>query len=232
MKFIRYAVGKTEYRGVTDGEIIKRINGTIFHDYSVSSDVVKYDDVRLLTPISPSKIICTKVDNDELSFYLKPASSLIAHGESIIKPANVHSLHSSAELAVVIGKKCRNISASYASNFIFGYSVANNISADDELGTLYDTFTPIAPIINSSFDCNDYDISLIHNGNAVESNKSFDILTVNHVVAFLSNIMTLMVGDVILIGASNCSTKISVGDTVTCEISNIGKVTNMVIDSE
>lgn len=243
MKFIRYAKGKTQYRGILDGSRIKRINGTIFHDYSLSSESENIDDVTILPPVLPSKIIGfrknyngKKEDIGEPKIFMKPQSSIIAHNENIILPKN-QLVKIEGELAVIIGKKAKNVSECHALQHILGYTVANDITAQQKetdlnvtMGKFFDTFTPLGPCIVTDIDVSDIMINTYKNGELVQSGSTksmiFDIM---YQISYLSNIMTLIPGDIILTGTPNAAVEVQNNDKIDITIDNIGTLTNKCI---
>lgn len=243
MKFIRYAKGKTQYRGILDGSRIKRINGTIFHDYSLSSESENIDDVTILPPVLPSKIIGfrknyngKKEDIGEPKIFMKPQSSIIAHNENIILPKN-QLVKIEGELAVIIGKKAKNVSECHALQHILGYTVANDITAQQKetdlnvtTGKFFDTFTPLGPCIVTDIDVSDIMINTYKNGELVQSGSTksmiFDIM---YQISYLSNIMTLIPGDIILTGTPNAAVEVQNNDKIDITIDNIGTLTNKCI---
>lgn len=240
MKFIRYKVDKTEYRGILDGDKIKRINGTIFHDYSLTTDVVMLSDVTILPPVLPSKIIGFRKNyngkREDISpkIFLKPPTTVIASNDDIIIPAEVDDVRIEGEMAVVIGKKCKNIPENHVLHHILGYTIANDITASQNssdlnvtLGKFYDSFTPLGPFINTELDISNLEITTYKNNEVCQhgftSSMVYDVL---FQVSYLSHIMTLNPGDVILTGTPADAVNVENGDVVTINIENLGILEN------
>lgn len=240
MKFIRYKVDKTEYRGILDGDKIKRINGTIFHDYSLTTDVVMLSDVTILPPVLPSKIIGFRKNyngkREDISpkIFLKPPTTVIASNDNIIIPAEVDNVRIEGEMAVVIGKKCKNISENHVLHHILGYTIANDITASQSspdlnvtLGKFYDSFTPLGPFINTELDISNLEITTYKNNEVCQhgftSSMVYDVL---FQVSYLSHIMTLNPGDVILTGTPADAVNVENGDVVTINIENLSILEN------
>lgn len=245
MKFIRYAKGNTQYRGILDGNIIKRINGTIFHDYSLSAETINLDDVQILTPVLPSKIIGfrknyngKREDIGQPKIFMKPQSSIIAHNENIILPKNEKSVRIEGELALIIGKKAKNVSECHAYEHIFGYTIANDITApqnEQDLtvtkGKCYDTFTPIGPCMVTDIDVSDIMINTYKNGQLVQSGSTASmIFDIYYQISYLSHIMTLNPGDIILTGTPSSAVEVQHNDVIEITIDNIGTLKNKCID--
>lgn len=246
MKFIRYAKGQTQYRGILDGNIIKRINGTIFHDYSLSAETENINDVVILPPVLPSKIIGFRKNYNgkreeagEPKIFMKPQSSIIAHNENIILPKN-EIVKIEGELAVIIGKKAKNISECHAMQHILGYTIANDITAQQKetdlnvtMGKFFDTFTPLGPCIVTDIDVSDIMINTYKNGELVQSgstkNMIFDIM---YQISYLSHIMTLLPGDIILTGTPNAAVEVHHDDKIDITIDNLGTLTNICKNEE
>lgn len=240
MKFIRYKVDKTEYRGILDGDIIKRINGTIFHDYSLTSDALPLSDVTILPPVLPSKIIGFrknyngKREDIAPQMFLKPPTTIIASRENIVIPNSVDDVRIEGELAIVIGKKCKNISENHVLHHILGYTIANDITAPQNtadltvtIGKSYDSFTPLGPFINTDLEIANLEITTYKNNEVCQhgftSSMIYDVL---FQVSYLSHIMTLNPGDVILTGTPSNSVKVDDGDNITIKIENLGILEN------
>lgn len=243
MKFIRYKLDKTEYRGILDGENIKRINGTIFHDYSLTSDIIPLKDVTILPPVLPSKIIGFRKNYNGSSkdispqMFLKPPTTVIASCENIILPKNVDDVRIEGEIAVIIGKKCKNISECHAANHILGYTIANDITAPQEsadltvtIGKSYDSFTPLGPYINTDLDISNLEITTYKNGEICQHGFSKDMIyDIYFQVSFISHIMTLNPGDVILTGTPSNSIQVQNDDIISIKIENLGTLENRCI---
>lgn len=246
MKFIRYAKGQTQYRGILDGNIIKRINGTIFHDYSLSAEIENINDIVILPPVLPSKIIGFRKNYNgkreeigEPKIFMKPQSSIIAHNENIILPKN-EIVKIEGELAVIIGKKAKNVAECHAMQHILGYTVANDITAQQKeadlnvtMGKFFDTFTPLGPCIVTDIDTSDIMINTYKNGELVQSgstkNMIFDIM---YQISYLSHIMTLLPGDIILTGTPNAAVEVHHDDKIDITIDNLGTLTNICKNEE
>ncbi|MDY5051334.1 MAG: fumarylacetoacetate hydrolase family protein [Candidatus Mucispirillum faecigallinarum] len=245
MKFIRYAKGSTQYRGILDGNIIKRINGTIFHDYSLAAETINLSDVQILPPILPSKIIGfrknyngRKEDMAQPKIFMKPQSSIIAHNENIILPKNEKSVRIEGELALIIGKKAKNVSECHAAEHIFGYTIANDITAPQTeqdltvtVGKCYDTFTPLGPCMVTDIDVSNIMINTYKNGQLVQSGSTASmIFDIYYQISYLSHIMTLNPGDIILTGTPSSAVEVQHNDVIEITIENIGTLTNKCIN--
>ena len=246
MKFIRYAKGQAQYRGILDGSIIKRINGTIFNDYSLSAETENINDVVILPPVLPSKIVGfrknyngKREDIGMPKIFMKPQSSIIAHGENIILPEN-QTVKIEGELAVIIGKKAKNVAECHAMQHILGYTIANDITAPQKeqdltvtIGKFFDTFAPLGPCIVTDIDVSDVMINTYKNGELVQSGSTKDmIFDIAYQISYLSSIMTLLPGDIILTGTPSAAVEVHHNDKIDITIDNIGTLTNQCISGK
>ncbi|MCD6362892.1 MAG: fumarylacetoacetate hydrolase family protein [Synergistetes bacterium] len=238
--------------GLVEGERIKLLRGSSLSDIVENveaEDEVSFSDVRMLSPISPTKIVALGLNYkdhaeetglpvpDEPLIFLKPPSAVIGSGETILIPKGVGRVDYEAELAVVIGRKCKNVSEEKASEYILGYTCFNDVTArhlqkKDGQWTRsksFDTFAPVGPWISMELDPSDLAIKLYLNGEIRQSSRtSRMIFNVYQVVSFVSRVMTLEPGDVIATGTPSGIGPIKDGDEVVVEIEGIGKLINYV----
>lgn len=255
MQFVRY-VDKNDKNsehprfGVLDGQTIREIEGEPVKEWKETGRTVKVEDVRLLAPIVPHQIIGigknfvgpneTKPEKlpDIPVFFFKPPTSVIGPDEDIVLPDSVDEVKFEAELAVVIGKKAHHITPEQVHDCIFGYTVANDVTATSlfhpeghwTLGKAADTFTPLGPILVTDLDENEVRIRSLLNGEE-KQNSGLDniIIDIPTMVSYLSQIMTLYPGDVILTGAPYGAEMMMEGDTIECIVEPIGSLKNRVV---
>ena len=168
--------------------------------------------------------------------FLKPASSIIFNGESIVIPKMSNCLHHEVELGVVIGKKCKNISQKKALDYVLGYLLALDITARDiqseakkngwpwSVAKGFDTFAPISEVVlkDKIPIPNNLDLSLKVNGRVKQSSNTKNmIFSVERIIEFISEIMTLEQGDLILTGTPEGVGEISEGDTIGAKLGDI-----------
>lgn len=249
MKYVRFETGdkKIQY-GVLREKIIQVVAGSIFSDHEITSEEVPLDTVRLLAPVEATKILCiglNYVDHAkefgkpipvEPLLFLKPASSVIGPQGNIVYPPQTENLHYEAELAIVIGKEAKNISEDEAKEYIFGYTVGNDVTARDlqnkdgqwSRAKGFDTFCPLGPWIETEVHNPDnLDIRLNLNGIVKqESNTNNMVFNCSEILAYLSSIMTLLPGDVIMTGTPAGIGPMEVGDIVKVTIQGIGTLEN------
>ncbi len=212
---------------------------------------VPLDDVRLLAPVIPrSKVVCVGKNYlrhaaemggevpDEPLIFLKPNTSVIGPGEPILYPTQSSDVHYEGELAVVIGRICRDVSAEDAPKVIFGYTVANDVTARDlqakdgqwSRAKGFDTFCPLGPWIETSLDPSNLALTTVLEDETKQDGRTSDmVFSVPDIVEYVSSFMTLLPGDVILTGTPDGVGPMSVGDTVSVTVEGIGTLTNRVM---
>jgi len=253
MKIARFSHEKAISFGILDeeaDEFVVMSGDPLFGGFDSTGERVRFDDVKLLAPVIPrSKIIGvgknyrdhatemgSEVPRSPLLF-LKPNTSIIGPGDSILVPADIGRVDHEGELAVIIGSVARDVRAEDFADVVFGYTVANDVTARDiqrEEGQWarakgYDTFCPIGPIIETELAWNDLTLETRVNGTIRQCTNTGDMVHgVPELIAFASRVFTLLPGDVILTGTPSGIGPIQNGDSVAVEISGIGTLVNPV----
>jgi len=251
MKILRF---HTPDRGPRFGWLyedqVGEIDGNPFDAYRRLDPDLSIDSIKLLPPTLPGKIICigrnyqahaqehgVKVDDIPVLF-LKPSTSLTGLGDPIILPPQSKQVQHEAELAVVVGKLGRRIQAEEAMAHVFGYTIANDITARDlqraditwTRGKGFDTFCPLGPWIETDFDPADALITCHVSQELRQMASTRDmVFSIPRLIAFISSVMTLEPGDVILTGTPAGVGDLVAGDTVSITIESLGTLTNPVI---
>lgn len=175
---------------------------------------------------------------DEPVLFMKPPSAVIADGEAIILPPSYGQIDYEAELAVVIGKTARGVGVDEAAAYVLGYTCANDVTARDlqkqdgqwTRSKSFDTFCPLGPWVESLAPTPDSLVELVLNGEVRQSAPVSDmIFSPLELVAFISGVMTLEPGDVILTGTPPGVGALNAGDKVIVKIDGIGELVNSVI---
>ena len=233
--------------------------GEIKGDKVVVDRVLYYDtylfsELELLPPVHPSKIICVGLNYidhaKELDMpvphnpilFLKPPTAVIGHMVNIVYPETSKQVDYEGELAVVIGTRCKNISAEDANSVIMGYTCFNDVTARDlqkkdaqwTRAKSFDTFAPLGPYITDNLaDVGNLGIKTKVNGKTrQDSNTSNLIFDVPTLIEFISGIMTLERGDVIATGTPPGIGELFVGDEVEVDIEDVGILKNTVVGQE
>lgn len=236
------------YAKVVDGEIF-RLRGDVFGSPSFDKKPTKLKGVRTLTPVLPSKVIAVglnyadharetnKALPREPLFWIKASTSLLPDGGKIEIPFPNHRTDYEAELAIVIGRRVRNVTPAAAARFIFGYTAAQDISdrtiqngeSQWTRAKSFDTFTPLGPYIETKIDPHDLTIQLFQNGQLRQnSNTSQLIFNCYQLVSFISTNLTLLPGDVILTGTPSGIGPIETGDRLEVRIQGLAPLVNSV----
>ena len=223
----------------------------LYAGLDLTGQKVPLADVRLLAPVIPrSKVVCVGRNYarhaaelggevpDEPLIFLKPNTSVIGPGDPIFYPHQSSDVHYEGELAVVIGRICRDISAEDAPKVIFGYTVANDVTARDlqakdgqwARAKGFDTFCPLGPWIETAVDPSNLAVTTRLGDDVKQDGRTSDmVFSVPDVIAYVSSFMTLLPGDVILTGTPEGVGPMSVGDSVSVTIEGIGTLTNQVV---
>jgi len=255
----RFAAGEDIWYGAVDGlddddaiteeSIVAPIEGHPFVDIRPEGSVLKLADVRLLAPVLPSKVVCVgknyrahaaemggEVPEEPLLF-AKPSTAVIGSGDPIDLPWQSEQVEHEGELAIVIGRMCKDVPIDRVDDVIFGYTCANDVTARDLQAKDgqwlrakgFDTFAPLGPWIQTDLTPADADITVTVNA---ERRQHAGIDTMVHdvpaLVAYVSSCMTLLPGDVILTGTPEGVGPLVAGDSVSVGITGIGTLTNPV----
>ena len=251
MRFIRYRMGQSEPRfGWVYEDRVGGIEGTPFGEFRRLEADLPLESVRLLAPLQPGKIICVgrnyvehakELDNpvpDIPLLFLKPPSAVIAHGDKIVLPPQSRQVDHEGELTVVIGKRGRWIPPERALDLVFGYTIANDVTARDlqrrdvqfTRGKGFDTFCPLGPWIETEFDLTDALVTTRVNGEMRQMGSTREmVFSVAQLIAFVSSVMTLEVGDILLTGTPAGVGPLAAGDVVEVNIEGIGTLSNPVV---
>jgi len=244
MKLARFVKNGTVHTGRLDGGML------VPHGADTFERPYALDEVRFLPPCAPTKVVAVGLNYrdhaeemkialpEEPLLFLKPASSVIAHGEGIVIPPQSARVDYEAELAIVIGKTAKNVARSDAKDYILGYTCLNDVTARDlqskdgqwTRAKGFDTFCPLGPWIVTDLDPSDAAIGLYLNGEPKQQSRTSNLIfDCARLVEFISAIMTLMPGDVIATGTSSGIGPMKVGDTVEVRIDGIGSLENRVV---
>jgi 2-keto-4-pentenoate hydratase/2-oxohepta-3-ene-1,7-dioic acid hydratase in catechol pathway len=252
MRFIRYQQGNSQPRyGWVNNEMVGQIDGSLYGAYRRLEAATPLAEVKLLVPVEPEKIICigrnyvehAKEHGSEVPdiplIFLKPPTTLIAHKEKILLPPQSKLVEHEAELAVVIGKQGRWISQDKVKEHILGYTIGNDVTARDlqrrdgqwTRGKSFDTFCPLGPWVDTDVDPSDLLITCRVNNQLRQMASTHEmVFSVVQLVVFISSVMTLNPGDVILTGTPAGVGPLLEGDVLETSIDGIGVLQNPVVN--
>ena len=247
-RYVRYAYEGRDLYGVLEGETIHVLDGDLFASPRRTGTTVQLSDVRLLPPTQPSKVIAvglnyqshlgTRQASEYPGLFAKYPTSIIAHGDDIVMPADANNLHYEGELVIVIGKEAHNVSVADAADYIFGVTAGNDVSERDwqaaDLQWLRakasDTFGPLGPVIATGLNYNDLLVQTRLNGEVRQSESSKDLIfNLEEIVSYVSRYVTLMPGDVIFTGTPGSTSAMKPGDVVEIEVEGVGVLRNTVV---
>jgi 2-keto-4-pentenoate hydratase/2-oxohepta-3-ene-1,7-dioic acid hydratase in catechol pathway len=204
----------------------------------------------LLPPVRPRKIVgvgrnyaehAAELGNEvpaEPLMFIKPNTSVVGPRDPVYYPRQSQNVHYEGELAVVIGRICRDVPVERAADVVFGYTVGNDVTARDlqrsdvqfTRAKGFDSFCPLGPWVETELDVSDLRVQTFLNGDVVQDGRTSDmIFDVPALVAHISSVMTLLPGDVILTGTPEGVGPMSVGDEVEIVIERLGTLTNKVM---
>jgi len=235
-------------------EFIAGISGHPFGPIQLTGERYSLSQVRLIAPMLPSKVVAigkNYADHaremggevpDEPLVFLKPSTSVIGSGEAIAYPTALSQrVDYEGELAVVIGRLCREVPRERAHEVIFGYTCANDVTARDlqkkdvqfTRAKGFDTFCPLGPWIQTELDPGDVGIVTSVNGEVKQNSRTSKLMyDIPALIAHVSAVMTLIPGDVILTGTPEGVGPLSVGDEVSVSIEGIGTLSNRVVSRD
>ncbi|MGY0018923.1 fumarylacetoacetate hydrolase family protein [Streptomyces sp. cg35] len=258
MRIARFSIDGNVAFGAVEGDkpdelVLDIIKGIPFADFELSGTKVPLSKVRLLPPVLPNKVIAfgrnyaehakelgNEVPDTPFAFF-KPSTSVIGPGDEIQYPSFSQELHHEAELAVVIGRMCREVPRERVNDVILGYTAANDVTARDvqkrekqwARAKGFDTSCPLGPWVETGLDvaaASDLAIQCTVNGQQRQLGSTSQMITsIADLIANISEAMTLLPGDVILTGTPEGVGPLSVGDEVAVSIEGIGTLTNKVV---
>jgi 2-keto-4-pentenoate hydratase/2-oxohepta-3-ene-1,7-dioic acid hydratase in catechol pathway len=249
MRLVRFRFGDRIATGVVEGGAVRALAGTFFENPVPSGEEIPLDDVRLLAPILPSKVVCLgknyaahaaefggEVPEEPLVF-LKPSTSVSGPGDPIPLPPISNRVDYEGELAIVIGRIARNVRAEETFRYILGYTCGNDVTLrdlqkkDDQWARAkgFDGSCPLGPWVETELDPLDVHLETRVNGEVRQSASTSDmVFGVATIIEFVTEFMTLLPGDVIMTGTPEGVGKLEPGDKVEVVVDGIGVLMNPV----
>ena len=248
LKIGRFGFGAETFHGLVEGEQVKRIENP-FVSLEPSGETYSIQDLKVLAPCVPGKAVCVglnyrdhilEMGHDfpkEPVLFLKPTTSLTGTGSFIEIPEISQRVDYEAELAIVIGSRCKNVLAQNVQQHILGFTCANDVTARDlqskdgqwTRSKSFDTFLPLGPYIVTGINPDRLHIFLYHNGKIKQESNTINLIfNCAELVSYISKIMTLEPGDIILTGTPSGVGPMKKGDTVEVVIESIGNLVNTV----
>lgn len=263
MRIARFAVGDDVGFGLIDTdsdsgeEFVARLSGhPLLGDIKLTGERAKLSDVRLLSPVLPTKVVCigknyadhvaemrdiTGESTDEPVVFLKPSTSVAGPRDPIFYPAVSERVDFEGELAIVIGRPCREVPRERAKDVIFGYTVANDVTARDLQKTDkqwtrakgFDSFCPIGPWITTGMsieEAQDLALTTTVDGEVRQDGRTSQFIhDIPGIISYVTSFMTLLPGDVVLTGTPAGVGPVEIGQEVSVTVERLGTISNRVV---
>ncbi len=254
MKILRYAAGgATSYGILEEDGSIRQLASCPFDSLEESGETANLDDVKVLAPVGSPRLIGVglnylahaeeggKEPPDQPMLFMLPATAILDPEEPVIYPRQGQNVHYEGELSVIIGKKARRVSEADALDCVLGYTCGNDVServiqANEMangcllIGKGFDTFKPLGPYIATGLDSTNLELTTRLNGEVKQHTNTDDLIfSVAQLIAYISEAVTLLPGDVIMTGTPSGVGPVQPGDVVEIEISGVGVLRNPVV---
>ena len=255
VRYLRFQKGDTVAYGRLEGDQVRQLAGDSFGEWTPTETIYSLSEVKLLPPTRPTQVFALAGNyrshlGDEAippkfqipQPFLKSPSCLIGSGDAIEIPKDAKTVHYEAELVIVIGKKCRNVSKEDALDYVFGVTAGNDVSEriwqnDEEVKDIQwwrakgaDTFGPVGPTIVTGVDYDNLRLALRLNGEVKQQDSTDHMIhDVASTVSFISQYVTLHPGDLIFTGTPGTTSAIKPGDVVEVELEGAGVLSNPVV---
>ena len=255
-RYVRYEDNGIANYGIEDGDAIHQLDGPPWDGGRKTGQSVSANDVTLLAPAEPSKVIAVGYNyishREEMTheeprpipehppLFLKLPTSITGPNTDVVYPADASDLHFEGELVIVIGKSASKISPDEAADYIFGVTAGNDISERswqaNDLQWLRakasDTFGPLGPAIVTGLNYLDLRVQTRLNGETMQDQSSIDhIHDVHAILSFVSQYVTLYPGDIIYTGTPGSTAAMQPGDTVEIEVEGVGILRNRIVEA-
>lgn len=251
MKIVRFKTGTDIAYGLAEAAGVTVYQGSPFVAWEATETMVPWEAVQLLSPVIPTKVVCVgrnylehaeELGNevpDEPVIFLKPATAVIGPDAPVFYPPSSSNVHHEAELAAVVGRVARNVAAEDAGRYIFGYTAANDVTARDlqqkdgqwTRAKGFDSFCPLGPVIETELDPLERLAVICRvNGDVRQAGFTSDmVFGVAEIFEFVTRVMTLLPGDVLLTGTPSGVGPVVPGDVMEVEIDGVGVLANRVV---
>jgi 2-keto-4-pentenoate hydratase/2-oxohepta-3-ene-1,7-dioic acid hydratase in catechol pathway len=249
MRIVRFAISRHNHYGILTGNKVQQLYANPFKQLKLLNQFYKLNEVRLLPPCQPSKIVAIGINYrshatefkhdlpDSPLMFLKPGTAVIGPEDNIIYPSLSKQVDFEGELGIVMGKKAHLIDAADAPKYILGYTCFNDVTARDlqkkdgqwTRAKGFDTFAAIGPWIETELDPSNLKLETRLNGEIKQSGTTSDLIfPVAQLVSAVSQVMTLLPGDLIASGTPGGIGSMQPGDTIEIYIEGIGTLVNHV----
>ena len=253
MKIIRFSFDDKISYGIINGSTIQEIEDTPFDHIKLTAHYYNLKQVKLLPPCTPSKIVALGLNYhthakelnlpvpDAPLLFLKPSTAVIGPEDNIIYPSAASRVDYEGELAVVIKKPVWRVAIKDALDYILGYTCFNDVTARDlqnhdkqwTRAKSFDTFAAVGPCIETELEPTNMIVETYLNGKLKQQGNASDLIySIPELINFISNVMTLLPGDIIATGTPSGTGAMYPGDSVEVRIEPIGRLKNSVVKIE
>jgi len=250
VRIARFSIDDEVDFGVVEGDEVAPITGHPFAPFTFTGYRYQLSEVKLLAPVIPSKVVAIGKNYADHAaemggtppsapmIFLKPSTAVIGTDEAITYPSSSQRVDYEGELGVVIGRLCKDVPAVSAFEAVLGYTCANDVTARDQQAADgqwsrskgHDSFCPLGPWLETHLNPADLAITTTLNGEKMQDARTAQMVhSIPSLIAYISGVMTLLPGDVILTGTPAGIGPMSVGDVVEVTIEGIGTLTNRVV---
>ncbi len=234
-----------------DAVVVALAGDPLYVGVQLTDQEIPLSQVRLLAPVLPrSKVVgigrnyaahAAELGHevpDEPMMFIKPNTSVVGPGDPVFYPSQSSEVHFEGELCVVIGRICRDVAPDRVPDVVYGYTVGNDVTARDlqrkdkqfTRSKGFDSFCPLGPWIETELDPSDLRVTTHLNGDLQQDGTTKDLIfDVPSLVSYVSSVMTLLPGDVIMTGTPEGVGPMQVGDEVEVTVAGIGSLTNKVV---
>jgi 2-keto-4-pentenoate hydratase/2-oxohepta-3-ene-1,7-dioic acid hydratase in catechol pathway len=246
-RYVRYEAGGVVSYGLLEGETIRPISGDLFGEHQVGASRIPMDQVHLLAPVDPSKVIAVGLNYQSHlgerspaaypGLFAKYPTCIVGPDGAIVRPPDSENLHYEGEMVLVIGREAKNVPVEEAGRYVFGITAGNDVSERDwQSADLQwfrakgsDTFGPVGPVLVTGLDHNDLLLQTRVNGEVRQSARTQALIfNVEEIVSYVSRYVTLFPGDIIFTGTPGSTQTMAPGDVVEVELEGVGILRNRV----
>lgn len=246
-KIVRFRHGEDIAYGVAQMEGVTLYKGSPFVLWEPTETMLGWDEIRVLSPVLPTKVVGVEgnhADPDGYVFaephlFLKPTTSVVGPGAPVAVPPRTSSVSHEAELAVVMGRVASRVRVEDAGAYILGYTAANDVTAPELMESSrnltqakgYDSFCPLGPMIETEFDpLEQHAVECLVDDDLRQSALTSEmVLGPGELVSYISSVMTLLPGDVILTGTTTGGEPVFPGELMEVRVEGVGVLVNPVV---
>jgi 2-keto-4-pentenoate hydratase/2-oxohepta-3-ene-1,7-dioic acid hydratase in catechol pathway len=247
-RYVRFERGGQAVYGLLENGSVRPIRGDLFGEHQVTAEQIPLDDLTLLAPVRPSKVVAVGLnyqshlgERDPAAYpglFAKYPTCIVGPEDPVVRPADSRNLHYEGEMVLVIGREARNVAVEEAAEYVFGVTAGNDVSERDwQAADLQwfrakasDTFGPVGPVLVTGLDHNDLLLRTRVNGEVRQEARTRELIfNVEEIVSYVSRYVTLLPGDIIFTGTPGSTRAVEPGDVVEVELEGVGVLKNPIV---